>query len=77
MRLSRTRFRKLREPNRDTALLVPPRDHAALADAICTLLEDPDLAARLGEAGRRRAVACFSLARQTALLERIYDQVLA
>lgn len=63
--------------DRDTALLVPPRDHAALADAICTLLEDPDLAARLGEAGRRRAVACFSLARQTALLERIYDEVLA
>lgn len=61
----------------DTALFVPPRDHAALADAICALLEDPGLAARLGETGRRRAVACFSLARQTALLERIYDEVLA
>ena len=36
-------------------LLVPPGDTEALADAITRLLGDPDLAARLGAAGRRRA----------------------
>lgn len=37
------------------ALLVPPKDEAALAGAIGTLLEDPALAHRLAEGGRRRA----------------------
>ncbi len=36
-------------------LLVPPADPAALASAIDRVLEDGDLAARLGEAGRRCA----------------------
>lgn len=40
-----------------TGLLVPPGDSGALAAAILTLLRDPLLAARLGEAGHRRAAA--------------------
>jgi phosphatidylinositol alpha-mannosyltransferase len=36
-------------------LLVPPRDPAALAAAVRRLLTDPDLAHRLGDAGRSRA----------------------
>lgn len=39
------------------ALLVPPGDPAALAAAIRRVLADPDLAARLAAAGRRRAAA--------------------
>jgi glycogen(starch) synthase len=37
--------------------LVPPRDPAALAAAVDEVLDDPALAARLGEAARRRATA--------------------
>ncbi|HWF32067.1 MAG TPA: glycosyltransferase family 4 protein, partial [Solirubrobacteraceae bacterium] len=40
----------------ETGLLVDPRDTAALAQALVTLLLDRELAARLGEAGRKRAL---------------------
>ena len=39
--------------------LVPPRDAAALASAIGTLLDDAKLRERYGEAGRRKAEAEF------------------
>lgn len=42
-----------------TGLLVPPRDAAALADAIERLLSDAALRARMGRAGRERAVHDF------------------
>ncbi len=38
----------------ETGLLVEPNDPDALANAICSLLDDADLARRLGENGRRR-----------------------
>lgn len=40
-------------------LLVPVRDAQALAQAIARLQDDPDLAARLGEAARAKALARF------------------
>ena len=55
----------------ETGLLVPPDDPAALADALNTLLRDPDLAADMGRRGRKRAVAEFgwpAIAAQTAAL---------
>ncbi len=33
-------------------ILVPPKDHAALAEAICNLLANPDLCRQMGERGR-------------------------
>ena len=43
-----------------TGLLVPPRDYEAIAVAVKTLHDDPDLAAELGENGRSMAVKRFS-----------------
>lgn len=61
----------------ETALLTTSANHAELAQAINTLLEDPALAARLAAAGRRRAETHFSLAAQTAHLEDLYTEALA
>jgi glycosyltransferase involved in cell wall biosynthesis len=47
----------------ETGLLVPPRDSAALADAIRRTAGDPQLRDRLGEASRRRARDEFSIER--------------
>jgi len=52
-------------------VLVPPRDPAALADALTALLGNPDRARALGEAGRRRAPA-FTLER---VAQRFLDTV--
>jgi glycosyltransferase involved in cell wall biosynthesis len=38
-----------------SGLLVPPGDDEAIADAVCTILADADLAARLAAGARRRA----------------------
>lgn len=44
----------------ETGLLVPPNDPGALAAGITRLLDDPELRARLGEAGRRRVLDRFT-----------------
>ncbi|HVC24717.1 MAG TPA: glycosyltransferase family 4 protein [Acidimicrobiales bacterium] len=44
----------------DTALVVPPGEPDALAGAIRLLLDEPELAARLGSAGRRRVLERFT-----------------
>jgi glycosyltransferase involved in cell wall biosynthesis len=60
----------------DTALVVPPQDAAALAAAIARLLDDAALAARLGEAARRRASADFSLEAMLDRMESIFRQAM-
>ena len=52
----------------ETALVVPPKDAAALAGAIARLLDDSAFAARLGDAARRVASADFS---RNAMLDRM------
>ena len=44
-----------------TGELVPPRDHLALADAIECAISDPEVASRLGAAGRQVAAEKFSI----------------
>src|SRR5262245_15693457 len=60
----------------ETGILVPPSDPAALADAVCSLLDDPARASRLGAAGRARAESRFSLTAHIDGVERVYTQVL-
>jgi glycosyltransferase involved in cell wall biosynthesis len=55
-----------------TGLLVPPRDPAALACAICLLLENREAAVKLGQAGRQRVTEHFSLEKMVRETERLY-----
>jgi glycosyltransferase involved in cell wall biosynthesis len=60
----------------ETGLLIPPRDPAALADAIERLAANPAVARALGERGAYRAGAEFSLSRMAAGNEACYYTVL-
>lgn len=59
-----------------TGLLVPPDDPAALAAAIGRLVCDAAQRARLGAAGRARALARFSFTRMVDEYERLYRRLL-
>jgi glycosyltransferase involved in cell wall biosynthesis len=53
----------------ETGFFIPKKDSSALADCLIQLLSDDDLARRIGENGRKRAVEVFSrerMARDTA-----------
>ena len=43
----------------ETGLLVPPRNHWKLAEALISLLTDHASASRMGSQGRARALNCF------------------
>jgi glycosyltransferase involved in cell wall biosynthesis len=55
-----------------SGLLVPPRDARALAAAIGQLLDDENLALRLGQAGMRRVSEIFSLEGSVHQTEQLY-----
>jgi glycosyltransferase involved in cell wall biosynthesis len=57
-------------------LLAPVGDSAGIASAICRLIQDPVLATRLGEAGRRTVQEQFSVERQGAQVQDIYAGLL-
>jgi glycosyltransferase involved in cell wall biosynthesis len=56
--------------------LVEPRNPAALAERIGSVLSDPEAAARLGEAGRVRALREFSVETMTDAIESVYEDAL-
>ncbi len=61
----------------ETGLLVPPRDVAALREALERLLADRDLRRRFGEAGRDRIREHFSWPAVTAATLAAYEDMLA
>jgi rhamnosyl/mannosyltransferase len=60
-----------------TGLLVPPKDPAALAGALRTLLADETLRGRMGAAGRKRVDEVFSIEQMVRKTVRVYQRVLA
>ncbi len=60
--------------NGETGLLVPPRDHQAMADAIVTLLRDPAIGARMGRAGEARVAERFSAERMVQETLALYER---
>ncbi len=60
----------------ETALVVPPRDAAALAGAIDRLMQNPDLANRLGHAARGRALERFSRETMLDRMESVFRNAL-
>lgn len=59
-----------------TGFVVPVGDVPAMATSIRRLLEEPDLADTLGQAGRRRMVEGFSYSRMIGDICSLYDRVL-
>jgi glycosyltransferase involved in cell wall biosynthesis len=58
-----------------TGLHVPPRDPAAIADAIEQILDHPQESAALGRAGRRRVRTLYSWDRVASETARVYADV--
>lgn len=59
-----------------TGLLVPPGDSAALAKGILSLLDDPDMARRLGDSGRAAMLERFDIRHQIEATVRVYEDCL-
>lgn len=59
----------------EEGLLVPPGNDAALAAAVLSLLEDPALARRYGEAARRKMEQEFQFEEMVDRIEGIYQRV--
>jgi len=59
----------------ETGRLVPPRDHAAMAQAILTMLADDEQRRRMGEAGLARVRARFTVERMVAETAAVYGRL--
>ena len=60
-----------------TGLLIPPRDPAALADAVIELLDEPDRRKDMAAASRARHAERFTVDRMVAGTAAVYDEVLS
>lgn len=58
-------------------VLVPAGDPDALAAALRRLVCDPELRARMGEAGRRRVLEAMTIGTMTDAMVRVYDAAIA
>jgi glycosyltransferase involved in cell wall biosynthesis len=59
----------------ETGLLVPPGDDAALARALDTLIANGELRRRMGQSGRARFEARFTLERQLSAMSSLYTEL--
>jgi colanic acid/amylovoran biosynthesis glycosyltransferase len=61
----------------ETGFLAPERDWRQLSEYLLLLFRNKDLLKQFSAAGRHRAMQRFDLQKQTAGLERIYEEVIA
>ena len=59
----------------EEGLLVPPREVASFANAICTLIVDPMARLAFGESGRLAVVERHDFARSVVALDALYDRL--
>lgn len=59
-----------------TGILVPPKDSKRIAEAVIYLLENPDVAKKMGKAGRERVKEYFTIQRVGGELEEVYEYVI-
>lgn len=62
--------------NDKTGLLVPVGDLEAMANAVCRLLDNPALREQMGEAGRERVAAHYTLETHCQAVADLYDELL-
>ena len=63
--------------DQENGFLVPPKNTAALADHLQTLLKDPSLRRTMGKNGRQHVTESFTADRVAADIVHAYDQLLA
>lgn len=59
------------------AIMVPPDDYTAYAEAIITLLQDDDLRQRMGQAGMRRVQQSYNWHKESQKLLQLYQEIIA
>lgn len=62
--------------DQQTGYLVPLGDRAAFANRTQTLLNDPELAERMGQAGKQRMLSEFSIAKMVDRYAELYESLL-
>ncbi|MGA2133256.1 MAG: glycosyltransferase family 4 protein [Bryobacteraceae bacterium] len=73
-----TKIRGCREAvvDGETGLLAPPGDAAALTEAVLSLIDHPENARRMGEAGRRRAIEYFDTRTVQDRFVAVFDRIM-
>ena len=62
--------------DQEQGMLMPAQNPEALANAIVKLIDDPNLAQRLGQAAQQKAFSDFSLARMIIKTKSVYTELL-
>lgn len=62
--------------DRLTGLLVPMGDVEAMAEAICSVASDPEMAAQMGQYGRQRVIEHFTIETTARNVMLLYDRIL-
>jgi glycosyltransferase involved in cell wall biosynthesis len=61
--------------DRQTGLLVTPRNPTAMAEALIQLLRDKGLSGLLAQAAQQRIKSCFSAEARSRFLAQLYERV--